>query len=121
MTADELEERLIKFAIDCIKLTSMAKKSYASDHMNGQLIRSATSPPLNYSEARAGESHRDYIHKMQICLKELRESRTNLRIQIGTNFYEAKEFINELLIEANELVLIFSKSVSTSKKNNRKV
>lgn len=93
MTADDIEERLIKFAIDCIKLTSMAKKSYASDHMNGQLIRSATSPQLNYSEARAGESHRDYIHKMQICLKELRESRSNLKIQLGTDFMKKKNLL----------------------------
>jgi len=75
MTAGELENRLIKFAVDWVKLTSKAKKSYASNHMNGQLIRSATSPPLNYSEARAAESQRDYIHKMQICLKELPKSK----------------------------------------------
>jgi len=88
MTSEELENRLIDFAVACIKVSKHLDKSFASQHICGQLIRSATSVALNYSEAIGAQSTRDYIHKMQICLKELRESKTNLRIQKGARSYE---------------------------------
>ena len=121
MTSSELEERLIEFAVNCIKLTKSAIKSFASEYMNGQLIRSSTSVALNYSESLAASSYRDYINKMQICLKELRESKTNLTIQSKSDFYKLNEAVNQLIEETDELIKIFSKSISTSKKNNRKL
>jgi four helix bundle protein len=69
MTSEELENRLIDFAVECIKITKETDNSFASQHLCSQLIRSATSVPLNYSEARAAQSYRDYIHKMQVSLK----------------------------------------------------
>ncbi|MBW2962362.1 four helix bundle protein [Mesonia aestuariivivens] len=77
MTSEELENRLIHFAVNCIKVTKHSDQSFASQYLCSQLIRSATSVALNYSEVIAAKSARDYIHKMQICLKELRESKTN--------------------------------------------
>ncbi|MBZ9627377.1 four helix bundle protein [Psychroflexus sp. CAK1W] len=118
MTSLELENRLIDFAADCIKTGSKAKKSFASDHMSSQLIRSSTSVALNYSEALAGSSFKDYIYKMQICLKELKESKTNLLIQQKSELYQETESIKTLIEEAEELIKIFSKSIATSKKKN---
>jgi four helix bundle protein len=78
-----LEERLIQFSVDIILMCNKVEKSFASEHLAKQLIRSATSSALNYGEARSGESTNDFLHKMKICLKELRESYINLKIQKG--------------------------------------
>lgn len=116
MTSEELENRLIDFAVNCIKMTKNTDASFASQHLSGQLIRSSTSVALNYSEAIGAQSSRDYIHKMQICLKELRETKTNLRIQKESDLIKTVSELNILIDESNQLILIFSKSISTSKK-----
>jgi four helix bundle protein len=85
MKPNQLEERLIQFSIDVILLCKTIDKSFASEHLAKQLIRSATSSALNYGEARSGESTKDFLHKMKICLKELRETFVNLKIQKGAN------------------------------------
>ncbi|MFT5892293.1 MAG: four helix bundle protein [Dokdonia sp.] len=79
----DLEERLIQFAVSVILMCNKLDGSYASQHMSKQLIRSATSAALNYGEAQSAESSRDFLHKMKISLKELRESLVNLKIQKG--------------------------------------
>jgi|AntDeeMinimDraft_4_1070355.scaffolds.fasta_scaffold14145_1 four helix bundle protein len=119
MTSEELENRLIDFAVECIKITKETDNSFASQHLCSQLIRSATSVPLNYSEARAAQSYRDYIHKMQVSLKELRESKTNLRIQKGAELIREIQDLDSLIDESNQLILIFSKSISTSKNKHK--
>lgn len=83
MKPNQLEERLIKFAVDIILLCKTMDTSFASEHLTKQLIRSSTSVALNYGEARSGESTRDFLHKMKISLKELRESYVNMKIQKG--------------------------------------
>ena len=80
MNKHELEERLIDFAADVILFSNSIEKSYAGNHLGTQIIRSSTSPALNYGEAQSAESPKDFIHKMGICLKELRETFTCLRI-----------------------------------------
>jgi four helix bundle protein len=80
----DLENRLITFAIDIIKLFDHATtSSYSKIHLSKQLIRSSTAVALNYGEAQSAESTKDYLHKMRLSLKELRESHVNLRIQKG--------------------------------------
>ena len=69
MRPNNLEDRLIQFAIDVILVCKKMDKSFAAEHLAKQLIRSATSAALNYGEARSGESNRDFLHKMKICLK----------------------------------------------------
>ena len=66
MRPNQLEDRLIQFAIDVILLCKSIDKSFASEHLTKQLIRSATSSALNYGEARSGESTRDFLHKMKM-------------------------------------------------------
>lgn len=121
MTSKELENRLIDFAVACIKITKHADTSFASQHLCGQLIRSATSVALNYSEAIGAQSTRDYIHKMQISLKELRESKTNLRIQKGADLIKELIKLDGLIDESNQLILIFSRGISTSKKKSGQI
>lgn len=121
MTPKELEERLIQFAINTVKLSEGIKLNIAGKRMSDQIIRSGTSPALNYGEAQSAESGKDFIHKMGVCLKELRETYINLKIIIGADLYSNSTFINNLLIECNELISIFVKSIETSKKRQSKI
>lgn len=109
----DLEDRLIDFAVKIVKLVESLPKNRTSLHLGDQLLRSGTSPALNYGEAQSAESKRDFIHKMGITLKELRETHNNLRIM------QRVEVINEesLIVEVRELIAIFTKSIETAKKN----
>src|SRR5689334_23527761 len=78
--ADELEERLIDFAVRIIKLSARLPDTPAGKHISGQILRSGTSPAPNYGEARGAESHADFVHKLGIVLKELNETSIWLRI-----------------------------------------
>jgi four helix bundle protein len=72
--ADELEERLIDFAVRIIRLSASLPRSVAGKHVGSQIMRSGTSPAPNYGEARGAESHADFVHKLRIVLKELNEN-----------------------------------------------
>ena len=114
MKPNQLEERLIQFSIDVILLCKKIDKSFASEHLVKQLIRSSNSSALNYGEARSGESTRDFLHKMKICLKELRESFINLKILKGANLITDLVLLEKLLKENDELISIFVISIKTA-------
>src|SRR6266849_9332366 len=76
----DLEERLLDYAADIIRLTERLPNTRAGAHVGGQLLRSGTSPLSNHGEAQAAESVDDFIHKLSVCLKELKESRRRLRL-----------------------------------------
>lgn len=76
----DLEERLIEFAVLIIKVAESLNNTKAGNHIAGQLVRSGTSPALQYGEAQSAESRNDFIHKLKILLKELRESLVALKI-----------------------------------------
>src|SRR5690349_24375037 len=78
--SDELEERLIDFAVRIVRLSSGLPKTAAGKHIAGQILRSGTSPAPNYGEARGAESHNDFVHKLRIVLKELNETSIWLRV-----------------------------------------
>jgi len=80
-------------------------------------VRSGTSPALNYGEAQAAESRADFIHKMRICLKELRETFVCLKIIQRKEYFKEKQ-LEPLINENRELVSIFVRSIQTAKKNN---
>lgn len=111
----DLEQRLIKFSVKIITVCKNVESSFAAHHLSKQLIRSVTSSALNYGEAQAAQSSKDFLHKMRICLKELRESHINLKIQKEAQLIKDKEIINELLDENNQLIAIFVTSIKTSK------
>jgi len=76
----DLEERLIEFAVRVIRTAESLPKTKIGNHISGQLIRSGTSPAPNYGEARSSESRADFVHKMRLALKELRETKIWLLI-----------------------------------------
>ncbi len=116
-TKYDLEDRLIAFAIRIIKMTSRLKKEFSSEHLSKQIIRSSTSAALNYGEVQSAESHRDFIHKMKLCLKELRETNVNLKIIKGAGLSTDISLIENIEKENNELISIFVASIKTSNKN----
>jgi four helix bundle protein len=71
---EAIEERLLDFAADCIRIAESLPSSYTGKHLSGQLVRCGTSPYAHHGEAQGSESIDDFIHKMSIALKELRES-----------------------------------------------
>ncbi|MBG6063476.1 four helix bundle protein [Flavobacterium sp. CG_9.1] len=112
----DLHERLIDFAVMIIEITDNLKNSKAANHLSGQVVRSGTSPSLNYSEAQSAESRNDFIHKMSIVLKELRETHSCLKIiQRASLYNKEEEFLVAGIKENNELISIFVKSIETSK------
>ncbi len=110
----DLEERLINFAVMMIKMTSHFPDTFIGRHLCGQLNRSSTSPTLNYGEAQGAESPADFLHKLRICLKELRESQINLKIAQRAGLLK-DEIATPGLNECNQLVAIFTSSVKTAK------
>ncbi len=80
MNKFDLEERLIDFAISSIDISKQVPANSVGQHLAGQLIRSGTSPAINYGEAQSAESRKDFIHKIKVILKELRESLICLKI-----------------------------------------
>ncbi len=114
-----LENRLINFAVSVIQLVQKMPNSPIAKHLGGQLNRSATSPALNYGEAQAAESTKDFLHKMKICLKELRESQICLKIIKQVPLLSEKE-THSVFDECCQLVAIFTKSVQTSEETLEK-
>ncbi|MCD6113477.1 MAG: four helix bundle protein [Bacteroidales bacterium] len=121
MNKSELEERLINFAVLIIDIVNEMPNTKAGNHLSGQLVRSGTSPALNYGEAQSGESRKDFIHKIKIVLKELRETFVCLKIIYKANLYKSEKKIQIVLKENNELISIFVKSVETAQKNMEKI
>ncbi len=107
----DLEERLLRFAIETVKFLESLPDTKASNYLGSQLLRSGTSPALNYGEAQAAESRKDFIHKMKIILKELRETSITLKILFEMNNTRP---CFDLLGENRQLIAIFTKSIFTA-------
>jgi four helix bundle protein len=116
--ADELEERLIDFAVRIIKLSANLPKIPAGKHIAGQMLRSGTSPAPNYGEARGAESHADFIHKLGIVIKELNETSIWLRMLDRSELIKS-ELLAAIIIENRELCRIFTSSLKTARSNRR--
>ena len=112
----DLEERLIGFAVAIIRFVEKLPSKKSAIHLGGQLLRSGTSPSLNYGEAKSGESRNDFVHKMKLCLKELRETHNCLRILQRAGIFSNEQEVQSLIIECNELISIFVKSIITATK-----
>ena len=113
----DLEERLIKFAIRMMDVSEKLLNTKAGNHISGQLVRSGTSPALNYGEVQAAESKSDFAHKMKVILKELQETRICLKIIIQKPLLEKLPHIEPDLKECSELISIFTSSIKTVEKN----
>jgi four helix bundle protein len=116
MTPDELSERLLDFAVRVGKVVDALPDTRLGRHIAGQLIRCGTSPAPNYDEARAAESRNDFVHKITLVLKELRESGVWLRMIIKADLLPQLR-MKDMLRECEQLCNIFGKSVVTAKRN----
>jgi four helix bundle protein len=116
----DLHERLIDFAVTIIGITDNLKTTKAGNHLSGQIVRSGTSPSLNYSEAQSAESRNDFIHKMSVVLKELRETHSCLKIiHIAKLYLKEEQDVTIAIKENDELISIFVKSLETSRSKNK--
>ena len=116
MKTYQLSERLLVFAVRVGKVVDALPETRLARHIAGQLIRSGTSPAPNYEEARAAESRADFIHKLGVCLKELRESQCWIRLIVKTELLPEHK-MGELHEECSELCNIIAQSIVTAKKN----
>jgi four helix bundle protein len=112
----DLEERLLEYAVRIIRLVDALPGTRAGRHVADQLLRCGTSPLANHGELQGAESRRDFIHKLGICLKEIREARRWLRL-IHRVPLLAPSKIDPLLGETEALIKIFSASIRTAEKN----
>jgi four helix bundle protein len=97
----DLEDRLIEFAVRIIRLAEALPKTRVGNHVGGQIIRSGTSPAPNYGEAQSAESRPDFIHKIKVCLKELRETRVWLPMIAKANLVKSPSQLDSLIDENN--------------------
>jgi len=112
-----LQNRLIEFSISIIEVSEKLPKNYVGQHFSKQLIRSGTSPAFQQAEAQSAESSKDFIHKLKIGIKELRETKVNLEI-ISRKFLPSEVIVQNTLKECDELVAIFYSSIRTAKANS---
>jgi four helix bundle protein len=118
MNAQKLEDRLIDFAVIIVGVVEVLPNSKAGNHIGNQLIRSGTSPAPNYGEAQSAESRKDFIHKLKIALKELRETMVWLKI-IARNGMASRDEMQSAIKECNELIAIFVSSTKTADSNSK--
>jgi len=112
----DLENRLIDFAVRIIRLTAALPNTKAGAHVAGQILRSGTSSAPNYGEAQSAESAADFIHKLIIALKELRETLIWLKIIVRANLIKSTAMLAPLMRENDELIAILFASVKTAGK-----
>jgi four helix bundle protein len=119
MKPDDLSERTLDFAARIGKVVDALPDTRLGRHTASQLVRSGTSAGPNYEEGRAAESRADFVHKLSICLKELRESRFWLRLIIRSNLVPKMKMAN-ILDECEQLMKIIGKSITTAKRKTPK-
>ena len=112
----DLDERLINFASAILELSDLLPQTLAGRHIAGQLVRSGTAPALHYGEAQGAESRKDFVHKMKVALKELRETFNGLKI-VKTVKWLSTDKLNPILNENNRLISIFVSSIGTASRN----
>lgn len=112
--ADELEDRLIEFAVRIVRLSARLPRTPAGKHIAGQILRAGTAPAPNYGEARGAESHADFVHKLRIVLKELNETSIWLRIIERCGLLES-QLLSNIMQESKALSRIFTCSLKTAR------
>jgi len=113
-TTFNLEERFVDFAVSILGIVSSLEQDTIGNYLGRQLMRSGTSPALNYAEALGAESRRDFVHKLKIALKELRETAVCLNILARVSKMAAD---NPVQLECQELIAIVYRSIQTATRN----
>ena len=114
----DLEERLLRYSARIIKVVDALPATRIGQHIAGQILRSGTSPYPNHGEAQAAESAKDFIHKLRISLKELRETKRWLKLIQYIKLINKTKMLDELLDETEQLIKIFAKSIKTAQNRN---
>ena len=109
----DLEERLVDFSSNVIKLVEALPPTKSTSYLANQMIRCGVAPSLLYGEAQSAESRDDFVHKMKVALKELKETRISLKLVVRNGMAEN---IESLCRENEELIAIFCKSIETAKR-----
>lgn len=113
----DLEDRLVDFTCRMIDVVEALPNTRAGNYIAGQLIRCCHSPTFNYGEVQGAESRNDFIHKLGVVLKELKECRTGLKIIIRKQLIKPVVKLSAIFKETEELIAIVAKSVETAEKN----
>jgi four helix bundle protein len=113
----DLEERLVEFSCRIIELVEAIPSTRAGNYISAQLIRCGLAPALLYGEAQSAESRMDFVHKMKIVLKELKETRVCLKLITRSKMISPVERLDEIKSENEQLISIIAKSIDTAKKN----
>ncbi len=113
----DLEDRLIDFSCRIIEIVETLPNTKAGNYIAGQLIRCGLAPALLYGEAQGAESRMDFVHKMKIVLKELKETRVCLKIITKSSMIKPVERLTAIKSENEQLISIVAKSIDTAKKN----
>ena len=120
MARNNLEERLINFSVMILEIIELLPDTPTGKHFGGQLLRCGTSPSFNYGEAQSAESRRDFIHKIHIVLKELRETHVALKSIHKAAMISNNPIIPVAIKECDELIAIFVTSTKTARENMEK-
>jgi len=112
----DLEDRLLEFSVRIIRLVDSLPNTRAANHIAGQLLRCGTSPYGNHGEVEAAESRKDFVHKLKVCLKELKETRRWLRLLAKSSMLPETK-MHPILNETEELIRIFFSSIRTAERN----
>ena len=110
----EVAERFLDYGVRIIKIVESLPHTLVGKRIGDQLLRSGISVGANYEEAQAGESREDFVHKLQIALKELRESNYWLRVLVKAKTLPPDR-LQDILEESNQLRAMLSKAVATTK------
>ena len=116
MNSQTLQNRLIDFSVSIVELQKNITKTLPGQYLANQVVRSGISPSLNYAEAQSAESLKDFIHKMKISAKELRETAVSLSIIKRSKLVSNELLLNNCIKENNELISIFISSIKTCQK-----
>jgi len=114
----DLEERLLRYSARIIKVVDALPATRTGQHIAGQILRSGTSPYPNHGEAQAAESTKDFVHKLRVSLKELRETKRWLKLIQYIKLVNNSDRLDELLDETEQLIKIFVKSIKTAQNNS---
>ena len=117
----DLQERLIDFAVRIIKVAESLPNSKTGNHLKNQFLKSGTSPAPNYGEAQGAESKSDFIYKLKIALKELRETKVWLMMIIRTDLIIPRSKLTPILEENEELILILFSCIETARRNRKSI
>ncbi|MFN8250852.1 MAG: four helix bundle protein [Ferruginibacter sp.] len=112
-----LEDRFVDYTCRMIDVVESLPATRAGNYIAGQLIRSCHSPAFNYGETQGAESVRDFIHKMGIVLKELKECRVALKVIIKKEIIRPVSKLAAVYKETEELIAITGKGIATARKN----